>query len=284
MIRRLMFAAVPILAGWTSAAYGAVAVADHGRLWRDHIVPYAICEIADSADASQPTSGCEQGGRPLAAAEAAKVREAVQEWNSLLGAQLRFVAVDGLSRSQRGVLFSRSKREVSCSSDRIGRPRTARRTNVKLGSRCNGFASFETPVGTILHEMMHVAGFYHEHQRPDRDAYLQSRVPGGLFKVLFDVGGALQWAKGASMRSMHVLTPYDFQSIMHYPIKDPKKAVLTFEGLQRLEAQGLSIAYPGRRDGMSPDDIAGLKMLYGAKPNEALAKSESVAKMEAFSL
>src|SRR5687768_4576646 len=109
MIRRLLLAAVPILAGWTSAAHSAVAVADGDRLWRDHVVPFAICEVLESTgDGQSTTSGCKYGGRPLAAAEATKVREAVAEWNALFGSELRFVQVDWLHQSHRGVLFSRS--------------------------------------------------------------------------------------------------------------------------------------------------------------------------------
>ena len=279
MIRKLLLVAVPILAGWTSAAPAAVSVADRGRLWRDHVVHFAICETAKPEDAAptELSSGCNDGTRPLAAADAAKVREAVAEWNNAFGGELRFVAVDAVRGSQRGVLFSRSKRDENCSTDRIGRPRISYRTNVKLGSRCNGFASNETPVGTILHEMMHVAGFYHEHQRPDRDAYLKSRVPDDFVSVLFDIENAHQWVKGSRL---WMLTPYDFQSIMHYPIRNPKKAMLTFGGFQRLEAQGLSMTDPGRRDGFSADDIEGLKRLYAKKPSDALAKRESVADKE----
>jgi astacin (peptidase family M12A) len=279
MIRKLVLTAAPIMTAWAGGAYGAVAVADRGRLWQDHVVLFAICETVSSADESQPaTSGCDQGGDPLSTAEAAKVRAAVEQWNALFGDELRFVRVDGLRPSQRGVLFSQSKREFSCSTDQIGRPKFARRTSVKIGSRCNRFASAETPVGTVLHEMMHVAGFYHEQQRPDRNAYLQPHVPHGFVNVLFDVGGAGQWAKGGNR--MRMLTRYDFGSIMHYPIRDPHKATITPEGRQRLEAEGLSMSDPGRRDAMSQDDIAGIKLLYGKDPGQSFAASKPLAKVE----
>src|SRR5690349_20949147 len=166
MIRHLLLAAVPILAGWASWASGAVAVADHDRLWLDHRVPFVICEVTGAPDESAPpaTSGCDRRTAPLAPAEAAKIREAIAQWNEKFGPDLQFVAVDSLGRDERGVLFSRSKHENLCSTDQIGRPKKARRTNVKIGTHCNGFAASETPVGTVLHEMMHVAGFYHEQQ------------------------------------------------------------------------------------------------------------------------
>ena len=273
MIRLTALAAVLILAGWTDGAYSAVAVADRGRLWLDRVVPFAICEAAEG----RTSRGCDQDGMALAGAEAAKVRDAVAQWNGMFGDRLRFVPVDSLPRSRRGVLFSQSNRDTICSTDRIGRPRTARRTNVTLGARCNGFAGVDTPVGTILHEMMHVAGFYHEQQRPDRDAFIRARVPSGLVSVLFDIGGATQWVK-AGRKRMRLLGPYDFRSIMHYPIRNPKKAELTLEGRQRLEEQGLRLTDPGRRDTMSPGDIAAIRLLYGpGAPPEAFAMTEREA-------
>jgi len=272
-------AAVPILAGWASCASGAVAVADHGRLWLTHAVPFVICETTETAnDGSQGAkSGCDHGAKPLAPAEAAKVREAVTQWNEKFGSELQFVAVESLSRSERGVLFSRSKEENLCSTDQIGRPKKARRTNVKIGTHCNGFAALETPVGTVLHEMMHVAGFYHEQQRPDRDAYLKTHVPHGFVSVLFDVDGAGQWAK-SSRHQARMLTPYDFGSIMHYPIRNPKRAQLTLEGVVRLDSEGLTINDPGKRDAMSANDITGMKLLYGSDPSQAMAAGEPLAK------
>lgn len=257
MIRGIALIAAPLLAGWAQGALGAVAVADSDRLWVEHSIPFAICERA--ADSS--LQGCGHGGKPLAPADAAKVRTAVRDWNATFTGFLRFEEQEEMPRDRRGVLFSRASRDTACSTDRIGRPKTARRTNVKIGAHCNAFAAAETPVGTILHEMMHVAGFYHEQQRPDRNAFLRSHVPDGLVSKLFDIDGATQWAR-ASRRVMTALGPYDFGSIMHYPVRNPKKAELTMGGLERLEEQGLTRSDPGRRDALSTEDIAGVQSLY----------------------
>lgn len=55
-----------------------------------------------------------------------------------------------------------------CASDTVGMH--GGRQRVILGRRCFRL------VGTLLHEMLHVLGFAHEHQRPDRDAFIDVKL------------------------------------------------------------------------------------------------------------
>uniref|UniRef100_A0A1B6MQ25 Metalloendopeptidase n=1 Tax=Graphocephala atropunctata TaxID=36148 RepID=A0A1B6MQ25_9HEMI len=59
----------------------------------------------------------------------------------------------------------------------------------------------------LLHEMMHAMGFFHEHQRPDRDCYVEFRTPEieqlPSNEILRDPPYWTDW-------------PYDYQSITHY--------------------------------------------------------------------
>lgn len=77
---------------------------------------------------------------------------------------------------------------------------------------------------SIIHELGHVIGFRHEHQRPDRDEYVEIKEE--------NIGSDLAYIKTnyGKFSSDEVDTldePYDFGSIMHYPQIDgailPKK-------------------------------------------------------------
>lgn len=61
--------------------------------------------------------------------------------------------------------------------------------------------------GTVLHELLHVAGLFHEHTRSDRDQF----VTVNLSSVISGVRG--NFTKRSFSQD---LTTYDYQSIMHY--------------------------------------------------------------------
>uniref|UniRef100_A0A8R1HQM4 Metalloendopeptidase n=1 Tax=Caenorhabditis japonica TaxID=281687 RepID=A0A8R1HQM4_CAEJA len=82
--------------------------------------------------------------------------------------------------------------------------------------------------GTVMHELMHILGFYHEHQRDDRDR----RIGGSAFHYNFKI---YQRAKSYYMGG------YDANSIMHY-------------NFQNVPWQ--------KRDYFSPSDIQNINTLY----------------------
>ena len=64
----------------------------------------------------------------------------------------------------------------------------------------------------IVHELMHALGFYHEHQRPDRDTYvaiLCFNVRGGCQGTLFNENFPI-------LNTATIYGAYDFDSVMHY--------------------------------------------------------------------
>lgn len=61
-------------------------------------------------------------------------------------------------------------------------------------------------IATMYHELGHTLGYYHEHQRADRDSY-----------ITLDLGNVDPNARGAfSRHTFPTFGPYDFGSIMHY--------------------------------------------------------------------
>lgn len=67
-----------------------------------------------------------------------------------------------------------------------------------------------TGVGTIMHEMIHALGFYHEQSRPDRDDYVN---------ILWDnisPGMENNFVKRSASQVTTFGVPYNTRSIMHY--------------------------------------------------------------------
>lgn len=110
--------------------------------------------------------------------------------------------------------------------------------------------------GLILHELAHLVGLYHEHQRPDRDQYIEilyDNVP-PYFHFLFtkydyDTHGI----------------EYDFSSIMHYPLN----AFAPQDQLQTMTIQILSNVTPsgpvgniGQRHSLSKTDFKKVNVMY----------------------
>jgi len=65
---------------------------------------------------------------------------------------------------------------------------------------------------TVLHEIGHALGFFHEHSRGDRDLYV---------KVFMEHVPA-QNKKALSIENLEAITPYDYLSVLHYEKRDPK--------------------------------------------------------------
>jgi hypothetical protein len=102
--------------------------------------------------------------------------------------------------------------------------------------------------GSVAHEILHAAGFYHEHGRSDRDAYVtvvyDEIAPG--YAYAFD-----------NRQDAQNIGPYDYQSIMHYSrmafSKSGKPTIIPRDPNAKI----------GQRDGLSALDRAGVTHLYG---------------------
>ncbi|KAL9979998.1 hypothetical protein ACROYT_G008528 [Oculina patagonica] len=115
---------------------------------------------------------------------------------------------------------------------------------VSLGSGCNH-------KGTIMHEIMHAIGFWHEQSRPDRNQYVEV-----LWENIMD-GEAHNFNKYDRGRIDTLQVPYDYDSIMHYgtdgfskngrptlrSIKDPLRALGQRTGFTQIDIQEINTLY-----------------------------------------
>jgi hypothetical protein len=120
---------------------------------------------------------------------------------------------------------------------------------MNLGKGCMSHA-------TILHELGHAFGLIHEHQRPDRDPYIEihgENVSKGFLGLQFKV----------NFNTQDAITdlPYDFLSIMHYDrkafSKNGKDTIVPRPGFEQY------IDVMGRVEELSPEDGQAVARIYG---------------------
>jgi hypothetical protein len=129
------------------------------------------------------------------------------------------------------------------------------------------------PQGRILHELMHVAGFPHEHSRPDRDKYIKIIWRNLLQESLEDklnfrtFNG--RYAKAG---------PYDYYSLLHYglytqSVNDNAKTIVPTRPVNEDKV--------GQRDGFTATDVAKLNNFYGC-PRRGFFRSRKKGALHDF--
>lgn len=112
--------------------------------------------------------------------------------------------------------------------------------------------------GIITHELMHAMGFWHMHQRPDRDQYIR------IYPENIDPSMMSNFNKARYGSDVSQLYKWDNQGIMLYgsrsfqrsPSNDPSGWTMS-----TLDGQRLSEVH--EKYGLSPDDIAAVNQYFG---------------------
>lgn len=139
-------------------------------------------------------------------------------------------------------------------------------SRLNLGNACWN----DTTNGTILHEMGHVLGNVHEHQRQDRDDY-----------VTIDFGNIPANARGQFDKSgFRPSGPYDFFSIMHYSgdafALDRSRPTIS------PKPQYSSVGQLVRRNVLSENDHNMMAVLYFSQMSESAFRAPTEAQRRRF--
>jgi len=125
---------------------------------------------------------------------------------------------------------------------------------------------------TIVHEIGHAIGFWHEHTRPDRDNYVEilyDNIEEGYSKNFEKVDPSLIDSHGVG---------YDYNSIMHYN----RDFFVKYNGLDTLRAKEDGIPV-GQAVALSPTDIEQTNKLYAEQCGNLICiTANSVAHTSCF--
>jgi hypothetical protein len=172
---------------------------------------------------------------------------AITSFNKTMAGVIQFVKRDGQADY---VNFDFDKTNLSgqCESN-IGH----------IGGEQTTGGSAACTLATVLHEMGHIAGLYHEQSRPDRATYLT---------VNFD--NVIKGSEGnfdVPADNFQDLGPFDYASVMEYiPFAFSRNGGPVLETIP----PGMPLS---NQAGYSAADIDGIKRLYGIFPNSVTVTS-----------
>lgn len=107
-------------------------------------------------------------------------------------------------------------------------------------------------IGSILHELMHTLGFYHEHTRIDRDDFIN------IFKENAVPSSRNNFNKDSFYRATTQDIPYDLNSVLHYG-----QYAFSFNNKPTITMKQEVFASMGQRNGFSPSDVIRINKAYG---------------------
>ncbi len=190
-------------------------------------------------------------------AEKSIIREAMNEWEKVLNVNFseNINNVQGLSIRREELTYGAANATTGYSPAQIeifGNVLNVG-SHVKINPDGNlGEVKFDK--GIFIHELGHVLGLKHEHQRPDASLYVQYNT--AITSTNVKAEGNLKPYTDVEIGEHYKTTQYDFDSIMHYPGN-----LFTWINPNF----GFSLTNLGQRDHISELDIYTLGRLYGIK-------------------
>jgi hypothetical protein len=202
----------------------------------------------------------------------AVIQNAINWWNNNSGIGIKFVPHSG---EWEAIRFSYNT-VANCSSNVgmiFGNNYSFVHQHINLGFNSSTGQDCFTR-GTVLHEMGHAAGLWHEQQRCDRDNYVYVSYPS------WDWGAAVNHEKKCGLYLLDA-GPYDYSSRMGYVYGDHGTARVYFYGNQinnpplgrnysgdwRKPVNVVPYDYVFRRETLSRNDIYALNTKYAHGPN-----------------
>lgn len=206
-------------------------------LWPNGIIPYEFDPTVD------------RFGRNLA-------RAAMREWMD--NTCLQFISRSRRRPQRAFIRFQYDDAEGKCKAN-LGW--NGGQTNVWMGRRPRRGRRRHCFHGRVVHEIGHSVGFFHEHNRLDRDRFVRintGNIRPGSERSFEMVDARLVDSRGE---------PYDYDSIMHYHPMQGNNA----PGARVLEpVDQVAGANMGQRDGLSPGDIAQTRRMYNCRANDKI--------------
>lgn len=232
---------------WNNGQLGYGSKRDKNELWPNGIVPYTISY------------------------ELSSNRKAMGAINAAFDEYKKYTCIRFQKKSSRDRQYVHFHKGSGCSSW-VGRDIYVRggKHPISLDDGCWSKA-------TVIHEMAHSLGFYHEQSRPDRDAHIE---------VLYNnmpSGAASQFKKQPYSNVDSLGTPYDFESIMHYNWNAfghyRKGADFALQTIRTKDPSKQWLL--GQRDGFSKVDVIQINKLYSCGSNYPLPPSSSTLPTDA---
>ncbi|XP_070500970.1 zinc metalloproteinase nas-4-like [Chironomus tepperi] len=108
-----------------------------------------------------------------------------------------------------------------------------------------------TKTGTVIHELLHAAGFLHEQNREERDQFVS------IIDANVRTGYEVNFKKASTGETTGFGIGYDYGSVMHYSTKAFSK-----NGQPTIKAKQTTTEQMGQREGFSKKDIEKINKMY----------------------